>query len=182
MGGHPYWYIVAYDPDLEAVLERLREREFRAGRYNPVMPWIDFPNTRIRRVRERNIHRSKKQCWRPAPTAHDRFWMSWRFRTTQACVRRVRFARTCWNASLARRDRAGRQSKGTWTFWSTSNAERRYTSCCMTKISRCRCCLPDIRLIERGWSGRVLGTKNLRSPWRTCRSDLPRAGWKGPEL
>ena len=45
MGGHPYWYVVAYDANLEAALERLREREFRAGRYNPVMPFIPFPIT-----------------------------------------------------------------------------------------------------------------------------------------
>jgi hypothetical protein len=45
MGVHPYWYIVAYDPDLEGVLEKLRQQEFRAGRYNPVMPVIEFPIT-----------------------------------------------------------------------------------------------------------------------------------------
>src|SRR4051794_21571388 len=45
MGGHAYWYVVAYDPDLEGVLERLREREFRAGRYNPVLWRIPFPIT-----------------------------------------------------------------------------------------------------------------------------------------
>jgi hypothetical protein len=43
MGAHPYWYIEPYDPDLGAVLERLRQREFRAGRYNPVMRYIEFP-------------------------------------------------------------------------------------------------------------------------------------------
>ena len=45
MGAEPYWYVVAYDPDLESVLERLRQREFQAGRYNPVMPHIHFPIT-----------------------------------------------------------------------------------------------------------------------------------------
>jgi hypothetical protein len=45
VGAHPYWYIVAYEPDLQAVLERLRQREFRAGRYNPVMWLIPFPLT-----------------------------------------------------------------------------------------------------------------------------------------
>jgi hypothetical protein len=43
MGAHPYWYTVKYDADPDAALQRLREREFRAGRYNPVMPFIDFP-------------------------------------------------------------------------------------------------------------------------------------------
>lgn len=45
MGAMPYWYTVKYRPDLSVVLAELREREFRAGRYNPVMPFIDFPIT-----------------------------------------------------------------------------------------------------------------------------------------
>src|SRR6266446_5654427 len=45
MGAHPYWYTVKYRPDVEVALDELREREFRAGRYNPVMPFIDFPIT-----------------------------------------------------------------------------------------------------------------------------------------
>ncbi|HEY2880905.1 MAG TPA: hypothetical protein VGJ15_00695 [Pirellulales bacterium] len=43
MGGEPYWYFVKYKPDLDAVLQELREREFQAGRYNPVMPSLNFP-------------------------------------------------------------------------------------------------------------------------------------------
>jgi hypothetical protein len=45
MGAHPYWYFVPYDPDLSAALERLRQTEFRAGRYNPVVPFLEFPLT-----------------------------------------------------------------------------------------------------------------------------------------
>jgi hypothetical protein len=45
MGAEPYWYVVPYKPDLEQVLEDLRQREFEAGRYNPVMPSIEFPIT-----------------------------------------------------------------------------------------------------------------------------------------
>src|SRR5262249_21295937 len=45
MGAHPYWYAVKYRPEIEVALADLREREFRAGRYNPVMPFIDFPIT-----------------------------------------------------------------------------------------------------------------------------------------
>ncbi|MFO0876244.1 MAG: hypothetical protein U0840_02635 [Gemmataceae bacterium] len=43
MGAHPYWYTVKYEGDVEVALHKLREREFRAGRYNPVMPFIRFP-------------------------------------------------------------------------------------------------------------------------------------------
>lgn len=45
MGAHPYWYTVKYNPDLNAALHGLRAREFAAGRYNPVMPFINFPIT-----------------------------------------------------------------------------------------------------------------------------------------
>lgn len=37
MGAVPYWYIVKHNPDVDAALQELREREFLAGRYNPVM-------------------------------------------------------------------------------------------------------------------------------------------------
>ncbi len=43
MGAHPYWYFVEYQKNVGNALNALREREFRAGRYNPVTPFIDFP-------------------------------------------------------------------------------------------------------------------------------------------
>jgi hypothetical protein len=43
MGAHPYWYFVKYNDDIGEALQELREREFRAGRYNPVLRFIDFP-------------------------------------------------------------------------------------------------------------------------------------------
>ena len=43
MGAHPYWYVVKYRPDVDRALQELREREFLAGRYNPVIPFPDFP-------------------------------------------------------------------------------------------------------------------------------------------
>ncbi len=43
MGASPYWYFEKYRPDVDAVLQELRQREFKAGRYNPVMPFPDFP-------------------------------------------------------------------------------------------------------------------------------------------
>ena len=39
MGASPYWYVVPYNPNVDAALEELRQREFRAGRYNPVDPF-----------------------------------------------------------------------------------------------------------------------------------------------
>jgi hypothetical protein len=45
MGAHPYWYTVKYRSDVQAALDDLRQREFRAGRYNPAMPFINFPIT-----------------------------------------------------------------------------------------------------------------------------------------
>ena len=43
MGGHPYWYVVPYEKDVNAALQKLREREFKAGRYNPVTPFPESP-------------------------------------------------------------------------------------------------------------------------------------------
>ena len=43
MGAHPYYYFVEYQSDVEAALQDLRQREFEAGRYNPVQPFPDFP-------------------------------------------------------------------------------------------------------------------------------------------
>lgn len=43
MGASPYFYFTRYQPDLSAALEELRQQEFAAGRYNPVMPFLDFP-------------------------------------------------------------------------------------------------------------------------------------------
>ncbi len=43
MGAEPYFYFVKYNPDLDAALQELRDREFRAGRYNPAIPHLDFP-------------------------------------------------------------------------------------------------------------------------------------------
>jgi hypothetical protein len=43
MGAHPYYYFVKYNPDINAALEELRQREFKAGRYNPVIPFLEFP-------------------------------------------------------------------------------------------------------------------------------------------
>jgi len=43
MGGHPWFYFVDYQPDINRALQELRQREFKAGRYNPVMWFPPFP-------------------------------------------------------------------------------------------------------------------------------------------
>jgi hypothetical protein len=43
MGAEPYFYFVPYQPDTAVALHELRQREFRAGRYNPVLPFVQFP-------------------------------------------------------------------------------------------------------------------------------------------
>lgn len=43
MGANPYFYFVPYNQDVEAALQELRDREFQAGRYNPVIPFLEFP-------------------------------------------------------------------------------------------------------------------------------------------
>ncbi len=39
MSSDPYWYHVKYQDDVAVALQKLREREFQAGRYNPVIPF-----------------------------------------------------------------------------------------------------------------------------------------------
>ncbi|HEY0377322.1 MAG TPA: hypothetical protein VGC87_10215 [Pyrinomonadaceae bacterium] len=43
MGGHAWFYFVDYEADINSALQKLREREFRAGRYNPVTWFPEFP-------------------------------------------------------------------------------------------------------------------------------------------
>jgi hypothetical protein len=43
MGAEPYGYIIPYETNIEAAQQKLREREFQAGRYYPVTPFPEFP-------------------------------------------------------------------------------------------------------------------------------------------
>jgi hypothetical protein len=43
MGGHAYWYVVPHEGDVQTALNKLRAREFKAGRYNPAVMFPDFP-------------------------------------------------------------------------------------------------------------------------------------------
>jgi hypothetical protein len=43
MGGHPWFYFVDYEPDVNAALQTLRNQEFQAGRYNPAVWFPEFP-------------------------------------------------------------------------------------------------------------------------------------------
>lgn len=45
MGGHPWFYFVEYEPDVDAALQKLRLREFESGRYNPAVAFPVFPVT-----------------------------------------------------------------------------------------------------------------------------------------
>lgn len=43
MGAEPWFYIVPYQESISNALHELRQREFAAGRYNPVIPTLEFP-------------------------------------------------------------------------------------------------------------------------------------------
>jgi hypothetical protein len=62
MGAEPYWYYIDYQSDISAALNTLRQREFEAGRYNPVIPFLEFP------IRENSPKPGKqhlsKQLWK----------------------------------------------------------------------------------------------------------------------
>lgn len=45
MGAEPYWYFVPYESNINSALQKLREREFNAGRYHPALSHLDFPLT-----------------------------------------------------------------------------------------------------------------------------------------
>ena len=45
MGASPYWYYVSYEQDFNSALQKLRDKEFKAGRYNPVVMFPKFPIT-----------------------------------------------------------------------------------------------------------------------------------------
>jgi hypothetical protein len=62
MGGSPYWYFVAYEKDVNNALQTLREREFEAGRYHPVLRFPAFPVTESS-PRPGAQHRSIKAAW-----------------------------------------------------------------------------------------------------------------------
>jgi small ligand-binding sensory domain FIST len=43
MGGNSWFYFVKYEKDINHALQQLKEREFRAGRYSPVILLPEFP-------------------------------------------------------------------------------------------------------------------------------------------
>src|SRR5262245_45101350 len=43
MGGEPWFYLVDYEPNIDNALQKLRHREFQAGRYNPAVSFPEFP-------------------------------------------------------------------------------------------------------------------------------------------
>lgn len=58
MDASPYWYFVPYDSDPQRALDRLRQREFDAGRYNPVLPRMHFGDPAWVRKRPGARHKS----------------------------------------------------------------------------------------------------------------------------
>jgi len=43
MGAHPWFYFVPYQSDINKALLELKQQEFAAGRYNPAIPFPEFP-------------------------------------------------------------------------------------------------------------------------------------------
>src|SRR5262249_12843910 len=43
MGGHPWFYFVEHQPNVSGAFHALRQREFIAGRYTPVIAFPEFP-------------------------------------------------------------------------------------------------------------------------------------------
>lgn len=62
MGGHVYYYAVPYESDLDGALQALRKREFEAGRYNPVVPFLDFSSDASLTASPGKQHRSIEEA------------------------------------------------------------------------------------------------------------------------
>ena len=62
MGGHAYWYFVPYKKSVQAALDDLRTREFKAGRYNPVMRFIEFAEPGFSRQKPGAKHRTIEEA------------------------------------------------------------------------------------------------------------------------
>jgi hypothetical protein len=62
MGGHPYWYFVPYQENIKAALDNLRDREFKAGRYNPVIHIMDFSDPEFFKTAPGAKHKSIKEA------------------------------------------------------------------------------------------------------------------------
>ena len=58
MGAVPWFYKVPYQPDIRRAMLELREREFRAGRYNPVVAFPQLAN-RSPGARHRTIEEAR---------------------------------------------------------------------------------------------------------------------------
>jgi hypothetical protein len=66
MGGHPYWYFAPYDVNAQRALDALRKREFEAGRYSPVVRFLDFEEPAYSNTRPGPKHRSIAEAVRAA--------------------------------------------------------------------------------------------------------------------
>lgn len=62
MGGHAYYYAVPYESDVNRVLQALRKREFEAGRYNPVVRFLEFEFDRGPQPSPGKQHRSIEEA------------------------------------------------------------------------------------------------------------------------
>jgi hypothetical protein len=72
MGGHPWFYFVDYEPDVNAALQKLRQQEFRAGRYNPAIGFPEFPIGHSHLAPERSTARSPAPWRLPAKVGRAR--------------------------------------------------------------------------------------------------------------
>jgi hypothetical protein len=71
VGGHPYWYFVPYEQDAQAALDKLRAREFSAGRYNPVIRYLEFSEPAFSAQRPGPAHASIEEAFQEAAEGGD---------------------------------------------------------------------------------------------------------------
>jgi hypothetical protein len=66
VGATPYWYYVPFVGDIDQSLQMLRQREFRAGRYNPIIEFIDFGDPDVCNVHPGTQHKTIEEAIRAA--------------------------------------------------------------------------------------------------------------------
>jgi len=151
MGAEPYYYFVPYQADINAALRTLRQREFEAGRYNPVMPFPsrflplgpDSPSPGRR-------HDSIEEALEDSDADGTRSILDIERVSDTSGLARQQDSRTKrYAASMAHCSPVEDRSRTPWTSSMTSSGARPSIWCCSTVSDRPRSCSPATRTTDR---------------------------------
>ncbi len=170
MGAHAYWYFENYSGDVEESLQALREREFKAGRYNPVTPFPDFPpgpDSPSPGAQHNSIEEIMADA---AEAEQDRFSICFASPIFQITVPSLHYRMTNWNRCTERISQPVPWSSRTWTFWKMLNVAKGFTLFSTTTNSPTRFILRDTRSTSRS-----IPKINTRLAANACRIEFENA-------